>query len=199
MWLQVAEVVEWALQRLDLSAHADKLASQYSGGNRRKLSAAIALLGSPPLLLLVRGGERRRKKKRGRKGEREGGGERERERSVSTCIFGLQDEPTSGVDPAARQFLWSVIKGVVSAGQSVLLTTHSMAECEALCARVGIMVNGAFHCLGPPQYLKSKYGGGYRLKLRVSGSLEPIEEFIRQNFPKSKIKVSFSLDNTLTC
>ena len=51
--LQVTEVVEWAVQRLDLSAHADKLASQYSGGNRRKLSAAIALLGTPPLLLLV--------------------------------------------------------------------------------------------------------------------------------------------------
>ena len=101
-----------------------------------------------------------------------------------------QDEPTSGVDPAARQFLWSVIRGVARAGQSVLITTHSMAECEALCSRVGIMVNGSFCCLGTPQQLKSRYGDGYRLKLRVSGPLEPIQEFIRQNFPSSVLKVS---------
>ena len=35
-----------------------------------------------------------------------------------------QDEPTSGVDPRARRFLWSIIRGLVGAGQSVLLTTH---------------------------------------------------------------------------
>jgi ABC-type multidrug transport system ATPase subunit len=100
----------------------------------------------------------------------------------------LLDEPTSGVDPVARQFLWSIIRGVASAGQSVLLTTHSMAECEALCSRVGIMVNGSFCCLGTPQQLKSRYGDGYRLKLRVSGELEPIQEFIRQHFPHSVLK-----------
>ena len=101
-----------------------------------------------------------------------------------------QDEPTSGVDPAARQFLWSVIRGVATAGQSVLITTHSMAECEALCSRVGIMVNGSFRCLGTPQQLKSRYGDGYRLKLRLSGGdLEPIQEFVRQNFPHSVLKV----------
>ena len=108
-----------------------------------------------------------------------------------TDYYVSQDEPTSGVDPAARQFLWSIVKGVVGAGQSVLLTTHSMAECEALCSRVGIMVNGSFRCLGTPQQLKSRYGDGYRLKLRVSGPLEPIQEFIRQNFPSSVLKVSF--------
>lgn len=51
--LQVPQVVEWALHKLDLAVHADKPAGQYSGGNRRKLSAAIALLGTPRLLLLV--------------------------------------------------------------------------------------------------------------------------------------------------
>ena len=55
---------------------------------------------------------------------------------------------------------------------------------------VGIMVNGTFRCLGTPQQLKSSYGDGYRLKLRVSGPLEPIQEFIRQNFPSSVLKVS---------
>ena len=101
----------------------------------------------------------------------------------------LLDEPTSGVDPRSKRFLWSIIRGVVQAGQSVLLTTHSMAECEALCSRVGIMVNGEFRCLGSPQQLKSLYGVGYSLKVRVLGEIEAVKEFVRQNFNESVLKV----------
>ena len=61
------------------------------------------------------------------------------------------------MDPEARRFLWKVIQEVVGCGQSVLLTTHSMAECEVLCSRVAIMVNGRLMCLGSPQHLKEKY------------------------------------------
>ena len=111
-----------------------------------------------------------------------------------TCgVLSFQDEPTSGVDPRARQFLWSIVKGLVSAGQSVLLTTHSMAECEALCSRVGIMVNGSFRCLGSPQQLKSTYGQGYKLKIRSKSQVEAVKEFIRQNFNTAILKVSIML------
>ena len=71
----------------------------------------------------------------------------------------------------------------------MVLTTHSMAECEALCSRVAIMVNGEFHCLGSPQQLKSTYGHGYRLKLRVAGQVEPVKEFIGHAFLGSVLKV----------
>lgn len=81
------------------------------------------------------------------------------------------------------------MRGLVSAGQSVLLTTHSMEECEALCSRVGIMVNGSFRCLGSPQQLKSKYGQGYRLKIRSTGQMEALKEFIRQNISTATLKV----------
>lgn len=72
----------------------------------------------------------------------------------------------------------------------MLLTTHSMAECEALCSRVGIMVNGSFRCLGSPQQLKSTYGQGYRLKIRTGGQVEAIKEFIRQNMSNASLKVN---------
>lgn len=74
----------------------------------------------------------------------------------------------------------------------MLLTTHSMAECEALCSRVGIMVNGSFRCLGSPQQLKSTYGQGYRLKIRAGGQIEPVREFIRQNMSTAILKVKLS-------
>ena len=53
----------------------------------------------------------------------------------------------------------------VSADVSVVLTTHSMEECEALCSRVGIMHRGRLACLGSPQHLKALYGSGYLLEV----------------------------------
>ena len=48
------QVIEWALDRLELTQYADKPAGSYSGGNKRKLSTAIALLGNPMVIFLVR-------------------------------------------------------------------------------------------------------------------------------------------------
>ena len=45
-------------------------------------------------------------------------------------------------------------------GRSVVLTSHSMEECEALCSRLTIMVNGRLYCLGPLQHLKNKFSQG---------------------------------------
>ena len=45
---------------------------------------------------------------------------------------------------------------VYTLGTSIILTSHSMEECEALCNRLVIMVNGAFRCLGSIQHLKTK-------------------------------------------
>ena len=42
-----------------------------------------------------------------------------------------------------------------------------MEECEALCTRLAVMVNGQFKCLGSPQHLKSKFGEGYTLLARI--------------------------------
>ena len=43
----------------------------------------------------------------------------------------------------------------------------SMEECEALCTRLAVMVNGQFKCLGSPQHLKSRFGEGYTLLARI--------------------------------
>ena len=52
------------------------------------------------------------------------------------------DEPTTGLDPAARQGLWNVVRRLKSEGRTILMTTHYMEEAEALCDRLAIMDNG---------------------------------------------------------
>ena len=51
---------------------------------------------------------------------------------------------------------------------SIILTTHSMEECEALCTRAGIMVGGRLRCLGSLTQLKAKFGDGYQLDLKLA-------------------------------
>lgn len=66
------------------------------------------------------------------------------------------------MDPRARRFMWKVINRVAKQMKdaTVVLTTHSMEEAEALSSRLGIMVKGNFHAFGTPQHIKSKYGDG---------------------------------------
>lgn len=80
------------------------------------------------------------------------------------------DEPSAGMDPMARRFMWAVIQDISStrAKSTVVLTTHSMEECEALCTRTCIMVNGVFRCLGTQQHIKSKYGQGYSVSTKLA-------------------------------
>ena len=52
------------------------------------------------------------------------------------------DEPTTGLDPAARQGLWTVIRRMQNEGRTILMTTHYMEEAEALCDRLAIMDHG---------------------------------------------------------
>ncbi|PIK50489.1 ATP-binding cassette transporter subfamily A [Apostichopus japonicus] len=95
----------------------------------------------------------------------------------------LLDEPTSGMDPKARRHLWNAILSVMREGKSVVLTSHSMEECEALCTRLAIMVNGQFKCLGSVQHLKSRFGRGYTMIVKTTGVTQAVQEFILTTFP----------------
>jgi len=92
-------------------------------------------------------------------------GGNKRKLSVAIAILGnppiiFLDEPSNGMDPEARRFMWAVIQKISTQRKksSVILTTHSMEEAETLCRRMGIMVKGRFKCLGTSTGIKDRYG-----------------------------------------
>ena len=85
------------------------------------------------------------------------------------------------MDPQARRHMWDVVEEI-SALSSVVLTTHSMEEADALCAKIGIMRAGKLACLGTRQQLKGRYGNGYLLELSTR-DLEPSPKQVSHTQP----------------
>merc|ERR1719458_2429180 len=107
-------------------------------------------------------------------------GGNKRKLNVALALIGRQkvmllDEPTTGVDPAARRKIWETINNIRKSGTSIILTSHSMEECEALCDRLAIIVRGSFQCLGGPQHIKSKFGQGFQIIIKLE-TTETVKE-----------------------
>ncbi|KAM9583968.1 phospholipid-transporting ATPase ABCA3-like [Trichechus inunguis] len=103
------------------------------------------------------------------------------------------DKPSSGMDPVARRLLWDIVSRIRESSKAVVIISHSMEECEALCTRLAVMENGKFKCLGSPQYLKNKFGSGFTLLAKVKRNkslieLQALKTFIKTTFPDSSLK-----------
>ena len=68
------------------------------------------------------------------------------------------DEPTTGLDPAARLAIWEYVKRLQAEGITILLTTHYMEEADHLCDRVAIMDQGKVIAIDSPAALKRSIG-----------------------------------------
>jgi len=102
-------------------------------------------------------------------------GGNKRKLSVAMATLGnppiiLLDEPSAGMDPEARRFMWQVVANISQRDKNsaVIITTHSMEEAEALSTKMGIMVRGGiFKCFGSSQHIKSKFGTGFELDVKI--------------------------------
>jgi ABC-2 type transport system ATP-binding protein len=83
------------------------------------------------------------------------------------------DEPTTGIDPAGRRALWSLIGDLAAGGTTVLLTSHSMAEVERLADRVGLLRAGDLVAVGTPGSLIADHAGDSHLLLDPGRGVAP--------------------------
>jgi ABC-2 type transport system ATP-binding protein len=84
------------------------------------------------------------------------------------------DEPTIGLDVAARKKIWEHIGGLRRNGMTIFVTTHYMDEADQYCDRVGIVSKGQIVALGSPSSLKSQLMTDV-ITARISGSFVPLE------------------------
>ncbi|XP_038957106.1 phospholipid-transporting ATPase ABCA3 isoform X5 [Rattus norvegicus] len=109
----------------------------------------------------------------------------------SSVVF--LDEPSTGMDPLARRMLWNAVIRTRESGKVIIITSHSMEECEALCTRLAIMVQGKLVCLGSPQHLKNKFGNIYTMNIKFKTGtdddvVQDLKNYIAEVFPGSDLK-----------
>ncbi|XP_078240467.1 cholesterol transporter ABCA5 [Pogona vitticeps] len=110
----------------------------------------------------------------------------------------LLDEPSAGMDPIAIQQMWKAIRAAFKSNQrAAILTTHYMAEAEAVCDRVAILVSGKLRSIGTVQHLKTKFGRGYFLEMKLKEvpdilQKERLQRKILRIFPNASCQKSFA-------
>ncbi|XP_038211321.1 phospholipid-transporting ATPase ABCA1-like [Zerene cesonia] len=93
---------------------------------------------------------------------------------AAACLSGgaalaLLDEPTAGVDVAARRRVWAALRRAArTRRRAALITSHSMDEMEALCSRIAIMSGGRVRALGSAAALRAQHAAGHALCLKLA-------------------------------
>ena len=95
--------------------------------------------------------------------------------SVAIALLGdpkivYLDEPTTGMDPISRRYVWDIIQEA-KRGRAIVLTTHSMEEADVLGDRIGIMARGRLQAVGSALRLKQTFGAGYQVTVAVGGGV----------------------------
>ncbi|XP_048344338.1 cholesterol transporter ABCA5 isoform X1 [Sphaerodactylus townsendi] len=110
----------------------------------------------------------------------------------------LLDEPSASMDPKAKQHMWKAIRASFKTREkAAILTTHYMEEADAICDRVAILVSGKLRCIGTVQHLKSKFGKGYYLEIKLkevpdTKLKERLQREILHIFPNANHQESFA-------
>jgi ABC-2 type transport system ATP-binding protein len=86
------------------------------------------------------------------------------------------DEPSTGLDPAARLFVWDRLRELRDRGVTLILTTHDMHEAATLADRVGIMDHGKLLALDTPEALMTGLAGSSTLDLSVQAQNGDVPE-----------------------
>ncbi|XP_055347525.1 ABC-type organic anion transporter ABCA8B-like isoform X2 [Paramacrobiotus metropolitanus] len=102
----------------------------------------------------------------------------------------MLDEPSTGMDPQSKRHLWGMIQNSFCNTRGAILTTHSMEEADALCDRIGILVQGELKCIGSSQHLKNKFGSGYLLEVKLSLPADVSSDDVKTRSERVKDAVS---------
>ena len=105
----------------------------------------------------------------------------------------LLDEPTTGLDPQSRAYLWGEIKKLKDVGVTVFLTTQYMDEADKLCDTIAIIDNGKIIVTGTPSELKNSVGGDTIVfSFQTEENARKAEALLTEKVPKGKVQTKNS-------
>jgi len=110
--------------------------------------------------------------------------------------FIILDEPTTGMDPVSRRFVWKHVDRIKD-GRVVLLTTHAMEEADLLADNVIIMRKGNIAASGSPLELKAEHGSSLQFSLLVEqNAVEEVADLVHEKFAKYEDSVNVEAGGT---
>lgn len=133
-------------------------------------------------------------------------GGNKRKLSVAIALLGnakiiFLDVPALGMDVGTLKHLWAAIYNERENGRTILLSSHCMEECEAVCSRVGMLVKGKMVCIGTIERLANKFAKGCILTIRckrlkvnedeTEEQQERLMKFIKEKLPTAVLIESF--------
>ncbi|KAK8045272.1 ABC transporter [Apiospora rasikravindrae] len=125
-------------------------------------------------------------------------GGNKRKLSLGIALMGnpsvvLLDEPSSGLDAAAKRIMWKTLASIVP-GRSILLTTHSMEEADALANRAGILAKRML-AMGPVENLRQRFGDALYVHLvsrtaphSTPDEMERVQAWVKKTFPGADVE-----------
>ena len=100
----------------------------------------------------------------------------------------ILDEPTTGMDPVNRRYVWQFIEKFKE-NRVIILTSHSMEEADILGDQIAIMSEGVFKAFGTSISLKNKHGAGYRISMVVKeDKVDYMKQFVQKHLPEAKLE-----------
>jgi len=100
----------------------------------------------------------------------------------SSPSYLILDEPSAGMDPFTRRYMWKLISELKKVRETAtILTTHSTEEAEALCDRIAILIKGRLVCIDTPRSIKMNHSNTYTLEVFTSDSATFEEIIVHQN------------------
>ena len=108
------------------------------------------------------------------------------------------DEPTTGLDPQARRYLWNIVDLIKSKKRTLILTTHYMEEAQILCDRIAIMDYGKIITTGSPTELLEEHCKGTTLNLQSNISNEILDKLPWKWF-RVRDRIEIQTDEINTC
>ncbi|WP_227377966.1 ABC transporter ATP-binding protein [Haladaptatus halobius] len=103
------------------------------------------------------------------------------------------DEPTTGLDPAARTRLWEYFREINQRGTTIFLTTQYLEEADALCSDLAVILDGEIIATGSPADLKAEIGGE-AIEITLANPSETSVEHVRAIIEESEVMTSDDIE-----